>query len=442
MSRASISPPSTAPHRPRLLLAAVNAWTAALCAALLTGMICRLYQLAPLRSAQISMGIFGFAGGVMTARAAVTAGADIDNDQSVLIGVIWSLVLMAAVTLLFQTSGNPLQMVIRAAAVFAVAGMAGGLLTLSDLRSIPCDGNIVTLFPGVLYWVLGFTAAAVVVSGLGPLLARMLPYPWDLMVGSVTAAVIIGAAAGLSIRGINDEQRPPWQGLARLEAALAEGRITVPAWAVAITAFPFYMNDYSNIYVDDWRLWLAIDYTAVKLFPFAIWLWVIKKGWRVPSELIRPAGPTATALAAFVVAALFGVLIDQNAGVIFWRFPGWMRLGYMPHISSPVWRGIDISIGLVMVAVTEEFLFRGVAGAILLRFTRRPIVIITASAVAFGLIHWSGGMVQVLSTATVGAIFMALYLETGSLAAVMAAHYVVDFVEFSGLVPKLLIRFM
>lgn len=30
---------------------------------------------------------------------------------------------------------------------------------------------------------------------------------------------------------------------------------------------PFLLNDFANIYVADYRLWLAIDYVAVKAFP-------------------------------------------------------------------------------------------------------------------------------------------------------------------------------
>ena len=29
---------------------------------------------------------------------------------------------------------------------------------------------------------------------------------------------------------------------------------------------PFYLNDFANIYIHDWRMWLAIDYVFVKAF--------------------------------------------------------------------------------------------------------------------------------------------------------------------------------
>ena len=37
-----------------------------------------------------------------------------------------------------------------------------------------------------------------------------------------------------------------------------------------VIAGPFYLNDFANLYVTDWRWWLAIDYVSVKLFPLAV----------------------------------------------------------------------------------------------------------------------------------------------------------------------------
>ena len=41
-------------------------------------------------------------------------------------------------------------------------------------------------------------------------------------------------------------------------------------------AGPFYLNDFSSIYLESWRWWLFIDYTFVKLFPLLFALWLIR----------------------------------------------------------------------------------------------------------------------------------------------------------------------
>ncbi|MFH1985468.1 MAG: CPBP family intramembrane glutamic endopeptidase [Pseudomonadota bacterium] len=415
---------------------------AAFFAAVATGLLCRIFQAPPKLSAQICMGIMGFVGGGLTARAASHIGAGMDTDKSVLIAVTWSLVCAVAVTPLFLTSGDPLRMAIRTIIVFALAGGAGGILTMKDLCPGRSADDQPTVFFGVLCWAGGFGAAAALVSALGPLAGHLVPAPVGLLVVSLAAAAIVGVGAGLSIQIQRTEQRPPWRGLRRLASAVDAGRLSVPAAALVLTAAPFYLNDFSNIAGIDWQWWLTLDYTAVKLFPLAVWLWLAKDGWWTAMGLGRRPSPMATAALACAVAALFGVLIDQNASLLFGRFPGWFRLGRIPEITSPLWHRIDLIFGLGMVAVVEELLFRGLAAAYLTRFTRSPLVIIIVSAAAFGLIHWSGGMVQVLSTAAVGALFMALYLETGALSAIMVAHFIVNFVDFADFVPKVLLWFM
>ena len=46
---------------------------------------------------------------------------------------------------------------------------------------------------------------------------------------------------------------------------------------LVLLASPFYLNDFANIYVKDWRWWLFIDYAGLKLFPFLVVLWLIDK---------------------------------------------------------------------------------------------------------------------------------------------------------------------
>ncbi|MBW1766859.1 MAG: CPBP family intramembrane metalloprotease, partial [Deltaproteobacteria bacterium] len=68
-------------------------------------------------------------------------------------------------------------------------------------------------------------------------------------------------------------------------------------------------------------------------------------------------------------------------------------------------------------------------------------VIIGISALAFGFIHWSGGFHMVILTSVIGAVFMALYLRTHSLPAIMLAHFVVNFIDFADVIPKSIFRF-
>jgi membrane protease YdiL (CAAX protease family) len=204
----------------------------------------------------------------------------------------------------------------------------------------------------------------------------------------------------------------------------------------AVLAGSFYLNDFASIYVGDWRWWLAIDYVAVKLFPLAVVAWLIASRRMTLSEFGLVSQPAAAFLATFLLAALVGTLIDQNAYALLAGMRGYAPLGGMPAIRSDGWNRFDLSFGLLFVGVLEELVFRAYACTVIRRYTHNAAVIVAVSAIAFGLIHWSLGFSSVLVTAVIGAMFMVVYLRTGSAPALMLAHFVVNFVDFAGVIPK------
>ncbi|MEM7294932.1 MAG: CPBP family intramembrane glutamic endopeptidase, partial [Pseudomonadota bacterium] len=62
--------------------------------------------------------------------------------------------------------------------------------------------------------------------------------------------------------------------------------------------------------------------------------------------------------------------------------------------------------------------------------------IVIVSSVLFGLIHWSLGFHAVLITGVIGAVFMLFYLRSGSIIALVLAHFLVNFIDFAGVIPK------
>jgi membrane protease YdiL (CAAX protease family) len=208
----------------------------------------------------------------------------------------------------------------------------------------------------------------------------------------------------------------------------------------AVLATPFYLNDFAGIFIADWRWWLAIDYVAVKLFPLAVIAWLIASRRMTYADFGLVSQPAAAFLATLLLAAFIGTLIDQNAYALLAGLPGYSALGGMPEIRSGAWNRFDLSIGLLFVGILEELVFRAYAYTVIRRYTASPAMIIAISAIAFGLIHWSLGLVSVLVTAVIGAVFMAFYLRTRSLLALALAHFVVNFIDFAGVVPKAMFR--
>lgn len=199
---------------------------------------------------------------------------------------------------------------------------------------------------------------------------------------------------------------------------------------------PFYLNDFASIFIKDWRLWLFIDYVGVKVFPLVVTLWLIRSKKMRPAELGLTTQSVPSFLIAFLILALVGTVIDQNGYLLIAKLPGYPPLGDMPVIGSLAWNWIDLTLGLLLVGIVEELVFRGYMYTFLSRFTQSSSAIVAVSSVAFGLIHWSLGLHAVLITSIIGAVFMSAYLRTRALPPVMLAHFAVNFIDFAGVVPK------
>jgi membrane protease YdiL (CAAX protease family) len=221
-----------------------------------------------------------------------------------------------------------------------------------------------------------------------------------------------------------------------------DGKNRIYILALVLLASPFYLNDFANMYVKNWRWWLFIDYVGVKLFPFLVVLWLIQSKKMRVSEFGLTTQTIPSFLVVFLVVALVGTIIDQNGYQIVAKLPGYSPLGGMPAITNPVWNWIDLTFGLFMVGIFEELIFRGYMHTFISRYTRSSFAIVVISAVAFGLIHWSLGLHDILITSTIGAVFMVAYLRMRSLPAIMLAHFAVNFIDFAGIIPKSIFTFI
>jgi membrane protease YdiL (CAAX protease family) len=88
---------------------------------------------------------------------------------------------------------------------------------------------------------------------------------------------------------------------------------------------------------------------------------------------------------------------------------------------------LDVSLGLLLSALVEEMVFRRLALAVLPGPGWARLI---ASSLLFGLIHWGHGYGHMVETAVFGLGLGAVYLGTGSLRLVFAAHYAVNFLAF------------
>lgn len=195
-----------------------------------------------------------------------------------------------------------------------------------------------------------------------------------------------------------------------------------------LAATVFFLNDFVFLGVEGYRAWLAADYAA-RLIALACLL-----GPAAPRAAIRAglrARPRAIVLCAVALcAAALGIAADGARGAVAAALPGLDGIRF-PAPEAPLLHAFDLSVGLALVALSEELAFR----APLLLATRDGRIGrasgLIVSALLFGLIHWSQGLDNVVAGTLVGLVLGAATLATRTLWPALIAHYLVDLWHFA-----------
>jgi len=141
------------------------------------------------------------------------------------------------------------------------------------------------------------------------------------------------------------------------------------------------------------------------------------------------ARPLLTGLAAGVGLAVANAAVGRVADRVGAATPERLRAALMPG-SAAGWV-VLMTVVLPAIAVFEELLFRAaLIGVPAAGLGLPPWPLAVASSLAFGLGHVAQGRLGVAVAAGLGLALAALFLATGSLAAVVIAHYVVNAAEF------------
>ncbi len=489
-------PGKTAPHKlkirnvptPAFILYSLLGWTVAALLGSLTGvLLLRIPGFPHLPAAQLTAGVIGLVGGLSWTFLIRQLGGALSRKQGLFLAVAWAVSCVLGITPLFFTSAPASVMQVLTFYSFAACGILGGFASAQAMKAaFPAATRDVLTTVAICSFGLGM--AAITPNIVGERLSLTLP-PWAAWAIAFEAmAMIIAAAGGYALlrlwrtagsdkdggssdladkagrvaklldsrlRG-NDrggrgkviggggkdrlrESRTERTGRGdAIRAGGGQEKINLDFVVLIILCLPFYLNDLSDIYVRDWRLWLAIDYLAVKLLPLLIvaWLFFQKKMTFADFGLTRQ--PALAFVSVFYICVLLGSVIEQAGYSLLGNISATAKLGTMPDIPQPFWQGVDLTVGLLLTGICEELVFRGYLRTFLARYTKSAFLIVGASALAFGFIHWSGGYEKVLVTSLVGAFFMLLYLRTRSLPAIMLAHFAIDFIDFSHLLPRFL----
>jgi len=201
---------------------------------------------------------------------------------------------------------------------------------------------------------------------------------------------------------------------------------------LGVLTLPFLLNDFANIFVKDYRVWLTIDYVFVKAFPLAVILYLLRTKRMSFSDFGIRRIRFGSFLTWTLAMTVLGIFIDQFGGRFFARLLPDTRMGGMPPITDPLINQIDLYLGLALVGLVEEVIFRGLYFTVLSAHFRSGVVVFLLPTLVFGLIHWSLGVSAIAHTAIIGAVFMICMAKTGSVLPTIVAHFCVNYVAFSG----------
>lgn len=138
-------------------------------------------------------------------------------------------------------------------------------------------------------------------------------------------------------------------------------------------------------------------------------------------------------IAAIVVGLCAAQVIIEWGRISSYSMLPEFRTNYPPASVSSIAAFVDLTIGLMLVSLSEETVFRGIVYASLKRRKFSNAGIIFVSAILFALIHISSGIPNTLAAAATGAVFMCAYIKTKSLWPVMIAHYLINLWHFTDL---------
>jgi len=116
--------------------------------------------------------------------------------------------------------------------------------------------------------------------------------------------------------------------------------------------------------------------------------------------------------------------------VTFW-FPH-TKLGSYPILYGWFYL-FDLTVGLVLVAIQEEIVFRRCTREIFGTHWGQGAAMILFSSLLFAAYHWTIGLGGMASVFFFGIYAMLFLRRTGALWPLIAAHFLTDFVRFSGM---------
>lgn len=200
-------------------------------------------------------------------------------------------------------------------------------------------------------------------------------------------------------------------------------------YAVIIGTFLFMINDITFFFIIDPFAWILTDYAFRILVLLALAAPILKKETDLRSLGFKRLDFAPLVLWTLVLTLLNAFPITYLMDILRNTYPG-QSLIHFPEINNKFLKYFDLSFGLILVAFSEEVLFRGYYVVLLKKYLKSNAAVMIISSVCFGLIHWGLGWIDVIETSSWGLIVIYSVYRSGSIYPAILSHFFINFIFF------------
>lgn len=199
--------------------------------------------------------------------------------------------------------------------------------------------------------------------------------------------------------------------------------------AFVALAIPFYLNDLAFIALNGTYSVYIADYISRVIVLAGCMAWPLAR-----FITLAPSTPQTTSVTICVIAVvtlpILSPLLWLYIEIPFVQTTGLTGLFKFPTIDNHLLYWLDLTVGLLLVALSEELVFRKFARAWLAEWGLSALQIVLVSALFFSLMHWGSGPGRLIGTFIGGVIYMAAYIKIGRLWPLVTAHFLHNFYVF------------
>ena len=194
---------------------------------------------------------------------------------------------------------------------------------------------------------------------------------------------------------------------------------------------PYYLNDIIYLQLQNQpNLLYPLDYGLRFGSLLLCYLFFGKSGLRLSSS-VAPKEKKDLIIDILLVPILFTCIYLFIDFLSYVFVPKSWSLGFAwPKIQSPILRWLDLTIGLCLVSITEELVFRRHVYAFFGSLLKKDYLANIIQAILFGLIHWGSGPRNTISAIIFGLLAGVFYDRKKYLLPIIIFHTFSNFIIF------------